>query len=251
LCRQQVENVNCQERIKVALHVDDELDPTAEQEFSIHLRTCQECPAAVGEQMELKKALRVAGRSYSAPPELHAAVYRSIHPHQSVSPWWKWAMAALSVFLLGVIGILSFLKPQRDPMMTAVVDQHTTMLASEHPVDVISDNRHNVKPWFQGQLPFTFNMPDVTGSPFTLIGGKRVYIEQNPGASLLYTYGQHKISVFVLQASNGKGRSGSSRDLSFTVDSWSEGGLQFYVVTDASQEEVRKLVSMFLEANRS
>jgi anti-sigma factor RsiW len=243
--------VNCQERIKVALHVDDELDPAAEQEFSTHLIMCHESPAAVSEQMELKKSLRVAGRSYSAPPELHAAVYRTIHPHQSVSPWWKWALAPLSVFLLGVIGILSFPKPQRDPMLTALVDQHTTILASEHPVDVISDNRHNVKSWFQDKLPFTFNMPDVAGSPFTLIGGKTVYIEQNPGASLLYTYGQHRISVFVLQASNGKGRSGSSRDLSFTVDSWSQGGLQCYLVADASQEEAGKLVSMFLEANRS
>jgi anti-sigma factor RsiW len=243
--------VNCQEQIKVALHVDDELDPAAEQEFSTHLRTCAECPAAVSEQMELKKALRVAGRSYSAPPELHAAVYRTIHPHQSVSPWWKWALAPLSVLLLALIGLLSFPNPRRDPMMTALVDQHITILASEHPVDVISDNRHNVKPWFQGKLPFTFNIPDVTGSPFTLIGGKTVYIEQNPGASLLYTYGQHEISVFVLQASNGKGRSGSSRDLSFTVNGWSQGGLQFYLVTDASQEEAAKLVSMFMDANRS
>jgi anti-sigma factor RsiW len=243
--------VNCQERIKVALHVDDELDPAAEQEFSTHLRTCPECPGAVNEQMELKKALRVAGRSYTAPPELHAAVYRAIHPKQSVSRWWKWVLAPLSVLLLGVIVLLSFPSPKRDPMMTALVDQHTTVLASEHPVDVISDNRDNVKPWFQGKLPFTFNMPDVAGSPFTLIGGKIVYIEQNPAASLLYTYGQHKISVFVLQASDGKGRSGSSRYLSFTVNSWSQGRLQCYLVTDASQEEVAKLVSIFLNANRS
>jgi anti-sigma factor RsiW len=243
--------VNCQERIKVALHVDDELDPAAEQEFSTHLRTCPECPAAVSEQMKLKKALRVAGRSYSAPPELHAAVYRAIHRQKSASPWWKWALAPLSVLLLGGIVLLSFPGPQRDPMMTALVDQHTTTLASEHPVDVISDNSHNVKPWFQYKLPFTFNMPDVTGSPFTLIGGKTVYIKQNPSASLLYSYGQHRISVFVLQAGNGKGRSGSSRDLSFTVDSWSQGGLQFYLVTDASQEAAGKLVSMFRDANRS
>jgi anti-sigma factor RsiW len=228
--------VNCQERIKVALLVDDELDSAAEQEFSTHLRMCHECPAAVSEQMELKKALRVAGRSYSAPPELHAAVYRAIHPQQSMSPWWKWALAPLSVLLLGGIVLLSFPRPQRDPMMTALVDQHTTILASEHPVDVISDNRHNVKPWFQGKLPFTFNMPDVAGSPFTLIGGKVAYIEQHPSAELLYTVGQHEISVFIVQARNGKGTSGSSDNLSFTVDSWSQGGLQFYLVTDASQE---------------
>jgi anti-sigma factor RsiW len=160
-------------------------------------------------------------------------------------------MAPLSVFLLGIIGFLSFPKSQPDPKMAALVDQHTTMLASEHPMDVISDNRHNVKPWFQGKLPFTFNMPEVAGSPFTLIGGKTVYIGQNPGAELLYMVGQHKISVFILQARDVGKRSGSSRDLSFTVDSWGAGGLQFYLLTDASQEEAGKLLSMFKEANRS
>ena len=66
--------MSCQQREKVVLYLDDELEPAAQQEFSSHLNTCQECPGALSEQMELKKALRIAGRRYSAPPELHAAV---------------------------------------------------------------------------------------------------------------------------------------------------------------------------------
>jgi anti-sigma factor RsiW len=243
--------MNCQWREKIPLYVDDELDPKAQQEFSTHLGTCPECPAAVTEQMELKRAVRIAGRKYSAPPELHAAVYRSIHKQHSVSPWWKWIMVPVSLVLLGIIGFLSFPRQQRDPMMAALVDQHTTMLASEHPVDVVSDNRHNVKPWFQGRLPFTFNMPEVAGTPFSLIGGKTVYIGQSPGAELVYMAGQHKVSVFILQARNQEGKPGLNRDLSFNVNSWRQDGLQFYLVTDASQDEAGKLVSMFRDANHS
>ena len=117
------------------------------------------------------------------------------------------------------------------------------MLASEHPAEV--------KPWFQVKLPFTFNIPDVAGSPFTFVGGKSVYLGLNPGAHLLYTVGQHRISVFILRSRNEQGRSESSRALSFSIESRAKSGLQCYLVTDASPEEARKLISMFVEANRS
>ena len=82
--------MNCNWREKVELFVDDELQPQDQQEVSSHLSGCAECTAAVAEQLALKKAVRVAANRYSAPPDLHAAVYRQLHPHARVSPWWKW-----------------------------------------------------------------------------------------------------------------------------------------------------------------
>lgn len=247
--------MSCEWREKAALYVDDELDPTAQKDFSAHLNSCPECPTAVAEQMELKRALRVAGRSFTAPPELHAAVYRAIHPHKSVSPLWKWALAPVSVLLLGIIGFLMYPRPAADPMLARVVDQHVTNLASSNPVDVISSDRHTVKPWYQGKLPFTFNLPELAGSPFQLAGGKVVYAGQQPGAQLWYEAGPHKISVFIFQARHPNERPASerpvpNRDLSFNVNRWTQGGLEYYLVTDASPDEAGKLVSMFQEANR-
>jgi len=244
--------MSCEWRDKVALYVDDELDQAAQKEFAAHLSACRECPAAVEAQMELKKALRLAGRRFSAPPELHAAVYRSLHPRQNVSRWWKWAMAPLCLLLLGTIAFLLYPKPQRDPMIASLVDSHITALASEHPVDVVSSNRHIVKPWFQGKLPFTFTPPEDKGSPFTLIGGKLVYIEQRPGAELLYQAGQHKISIFIFQSrSKGSSEPVWNHDVSFTASSWTAGGRDCYLVSDASKDEASQLVTMFQEANRS
>jgi hypothetical protein len=37
---------------------------------------------------------------------------------------------------------------------------------------------------------------------------------------------------------------------SFTVKNWKEGGVRFYLITDASEAEAGKLVNMFQEANR-
>jgi anti-sigma factor RsiW len=242
--------MSCQWQEKVALYVDDELDPAAQKEFSNHLSGCLECTAALSEQLQFKKALRVAGRSFTAPPELHAAVYRTVHPNKGVSPWWKWALAPLSVLLLGIVGFLLIPKSQGNPMLAALVDTHITALASEHPVDVISSDRHTVKPWYAGRLSFTFTPPELAGTSFTLIGGKLVYAGQNPGAELLYTAGLHKISVFVFAARTPSEKLVSTRERSFNVKQWTQGGLDYYLVTDASSDEAGKLVGMFQEANR-
>ncbi len=242
--------MSCQWRDKVAPYVDDELDAATQKDFSAHLGACPECSAAVSGQMELKKALRMAGRRFAAPPELHAAVYRAIHPRRSVSPLWKWALGPLSVVLLGIIGYLLIPKSQEDPMLAALVDTHITALASDHPVDVISDSRHVVKPWFQGKLAFTFNLPELAAdSPLKLIGGKLVYAGKTPGAELLYAAGQHKISVFIFQARGAEGKAVASHDRAFNINRWTQGGLEYYVVTDASPDEAGKLVAMFREAN--
>lgn len=244
--------MSCQWRDKVALYVDNELDPAALQDFSAHLATCGECPAAVSEQMELKKALRVAGARFTAPPELHAAIYRSIHPARNVSPWWKWAMVPLCLLLLGIIGFLLYPKsPARDPMIASLVDAHLTATASANPVDVISSNQHTVGPWFQGKLPIAFRMPPVEGTSFTLIGGKVVYVGQRAGAELLYQTGQHKISIFIFQAPNQRTTAPVwNRSVPFTASSWTAGGRECYLVSDASRDEAGKLVTMFQEANR-
>ena len=65
--------MSCEWRDKVALYVDDELDAGAREKFGGHLAGCPECTAAVNTQTELKKALRVAGKRFYAPGELHAA----------------------------------------------------------------------------------------------------------------------------------------------------------------------------------
>jgi anti-sigma factor RsiW len=134
-------------------------------------------------------------------------------------------------------------------MVAQLVDQHVTMLASANPVDVQNSDRHTVKPWFQGKLPFSFNLPDLAGSSFSLLGGKAVYARQRPGAELVYQAGQHRISVFVFQQQDEGTRTVLKPH--FNVANWTEGGLHFYVVTDAGQEESGRLVRMFQEANRS
>jgi len=111
-----------------------------------------------------------------------------------------------------------------------------------------------VKPWFQGKIPFTFNVPEFSGSEFALLGGRLVYLHQQPAAQLVVGAGKHKISVLITQESSALGSglpfSGgvAVRD-SFNVETWEKNGLRFYVIGDAEQGAIHRLAQALQGAN--
>jgi len=242
---------SCEWRNKIALYVDGELEPAPEQAFTGHLQSCGECSAAVLEQQELKNAVRVAAKRFSAPPELYASVRRQINPKENARPWLKWSAVLASMALLAVLSFAWLFRPAAPSATVAqLIDQHVIMLASVNPYDVISQDPHTVKPWFQGRVPFTFNPAIPADSPFKLLGGKLVYAQRSPGAELVYQVRQHKISVFIFQARDVHGQAAGS-NLAFTVNGWQQGGLQYYIVTDAAREDADQLRTLLEDANRS
>src|SRR5579863_78943 len=115
-----------------------------------------------------------------------------------------WMVATAMIAILAVSGLI-IARVERihtrhgQQVFGELVDQHVATLASLSPVDVVSTDRHTVKPWFQGRIPFTFDLPELQNSEFSLLGGRMAYLEQTPGAQLIYKIRKHEISVFVFQ----------------------------------------------------
>jgi anti-sigma factor RsiW len=160
------------------------------------------------------------------------------------------AMAAMVLFAFLWVG-----HRQTSDAVGEMADLHINALASTNPVDVVSTDRHTVKPWFQGRIPFTFNLPEFSGTDFTLVGGRMVYFHQQPGAQLIVSIRQHKISVLIFQESAEMDRefSGSGaigRQTSFGMETWRSERLRFVLVSDADPSGIDKLARLFREANR-
>lgn len=244
--------MSCELETNIARYADDEMDDAAREQMTAHLHGCSDCTAALAAHLDLKKAVRIAGKAFSAPPNLHAAVFKQVRAHEGVSPWWKWAMAPVAAVLLAAV--IFALRPVSQPnsVVAGLVDQHVAMLATNH-LDVISEDRHTVKPWYAGKLPFTFNPPELgADSPFKLLGGNLVYAQQKPGAELVYQAGRHKVSIFIFPANDQETRDPAwKQELSYTISTWSSGGRQCYLVTDGNKDEARQLAIMFQDANRS
>jgi anti-sigma factor RsiW len=105
-----------------------------------------------------------------------------------------------------------------------------------------------VKPWFQGKIPFSFDLPELQGTEFSLLGGRMTYLDQAPGAHLVYQIRKHEISVFIFQEALLPGHlpesASATKRLSFNVATWSQSGLRYFVVGDASASDIDGLARL-------
>jgi anti-sigma factor RsiW len=240
---------------KIDTYLDAELPEDEARELDTHLRSCASCSSHALARSELKRTVHLAGKKFVADPEFRKRIQNGASPKSSGRRWgWIVEVGALcAAILLVVFGSLVWVRQsQRQQLVGELTDLHVATLASANRVDVVSSDRHTVKPWFQGKVPFTFNLPELQGSPFELLGGKVIYLDQNPGAELLFTVRKHVLSVFIFKDSpeldRGLGSSELLRRLSFNLESWTDGGLRYLIITDASRSDVDALRARFVEA---
>ena len=135
---------------------------------------------------------------------------------------------------------------QQAKALAEFADLHVAALASANPVEVISTDRHTVKPWFQGRIPFTFDLPELQGSPFALLGGRVAYFHQEPAAHLIFRYQRHLISVFIFRDASQAALPTSAiadQTSSFRLRSWTQGGLRYVVIGDAGPAQFSSWLS--------
>lgn len=238
---------------KLDAYIDGELDSGQMRELDRHLRECPGCTAEALRRLQWKRAIHSAGQCYVADPAVGERIRRSISPARPA--WWQWrpAFAVTAALLLVLAGAriiqLETVQPKRQLaqeswMAGELADLHVATLASANPVDVVSSDRHSVKPWFAGKVPFSFNLPEFQGSQFELVGGRVSYLEQSPGAQLLFRVRKHQISVFIFQAKAvpfGFASAGEMDARSFHLERWQHDGLQYFAISDAAPEDLHAL----------
>lgn len=232
---------------KLGPYLDGELPEQEERSLRDHLRTCATCATGALDLMQLKRSVKLAAQRFHPDPEFRARVQQTIAARERSV--WRWPMVfAFSAAAIALVAVLSAIYQQsrtrERPLVSELVDLHVATLASPNPVDVVSTDRHTVKPWFEGKLPFTFDLPELQGTPFTLIGGRTSYLHQSAGAELVFRIRQHNLSLFIfperaLSASCSGTQSIS--ELNFHIQSWSQNGLCYFVVGDVNHDDLNKL----------
>jgi anti-sigma factor RsiW len=200
-----------------------------------HLRDCALCANAVLAALERKRAVRAAMLAGPAPASLHRRLSAP-----SRGPWWMGIAAAVA---LAVLATLLLGRP-RPSVLTELNDLHVTLVGSAQPVEVVSTDRHTVKPWFEGRVPFAVPIPDLAGSPFRLIGGRVVYVEGRPAAYLLLGRNAHRISLFVFRAAD-RPRELGTPPAAVTTSAWEDRGLAFIAIADVPPAELAGLRAAF------
>jgi anti-sigma factor RsiW len=243
-------------RSQLDSYLDGELPSAAAGDLIAHLRGCPGCTAEVLARVRIKRSVQLAGKRYAPGVEFRNKITKTFAKKPRLGNLRRWSLALIPAL---VIVITAFFlnayvgreRTARQRVYSELADLHVATLASATPVDVLSTDRHTVKPWFQGKIPFTFNLPELAGSPFSLIGGRVFYLEQVSGAHLIYQVRKHEISVFILPDRVGALESlpsGAANSFSFQTETWTQKGLRYFVVGDASADDIRALAKLLRDA---
>lgn len=232
-----------------------------------HLHRCSPCTSRALEQSLLKSATARSGQRYALPDEARKRMERLISAQNQPSSaakhkapmglsarWTTWAGWAVAAILLIAIGSTAVFEinvrrtqmsaTERVALETEVSDQHIATLATNLPPQVLSSDRHTVKPWFQGKLPFSFNIPENLPQDTKLDGANLIYMHNRPAAQLLYSIGRHRVSVFVEQRSEGTEANVPVAEYAgFHLAGFSTSGLHVIAVSDVDPARLAELLS--------
>jgi len=211
---------------------DGELSAEELAGVEAHLAECAACTRRALEESLLKRAVSRTGQRYAMPAgfeermrgaiaeERASLQYRdSGHVPRAVQNDDRraglsklvWVGALAAVVLVGVsVLVVRRVSTENTALVAEAVDEHIAALAAGSAPEVVSSDRHTVKPWFQGRLPFSFNLPQALAADTTLDGANLTYVQGEPAAQLLFSIGKHRVSMFVRQRGNAESGLGTS-----------------------------------------
>ena len=246
--------MNCETwQDKIDAFVDAELASDEAQAFEAHMRSCPACSAETAARQRLKIETRMAGQRFAPSPAFETRLRRQLSPKRAQWFWLPALAGAVAVLIVGVVLGLNWRDHVvQQQLVSQFADQHSATLASTNPVDVVSTDKHTVKPWFAGRVPFSVDLPDLGGTQFDLLGGRVTYVQQVPAAQLLFGVRKHRVSVFVFRETPASSALGSDdapvRRAGFNTATWKRDDLRYFVISDVDPNDVRQLCGLLQRA---
>jgi len=243
---------------EILLHalIDGELDAGHAREVEDHVAGCPRCAAALRDYREMSKAVAGADLRYKAPLELRRRIEASlpqakVPSRRAVLRGFAMGSAVSAIAATG-LGAIVLRSDDEARIKSEIVSAHLRSLQAGHLTDVISTDQHTVKPWFNGKLDVAPPVVDLTAQDFTLVGGRLDYVDAHAIGAIVYRRRLHVVNLFVAQTASAEPRAARTETFQgFNIRSWSEGGLNFWAVSDLAADELAEFAEKFQAAIKS
>jgi anti-sigma factor RsiW len=234
---------------RTALHgyLDNELDAAQTQLISAHLQGCADCRRQYDEAKLLTRGVRLRAPYHAAPDLLIRSVFMPANtPREKWLPMIRnWLAPAFSAAALALALVLYIAAPSSEqPWMEEAVSSHVRSLMLGHLNDVVSSDRHTVKPWFTGKLDFSPPVYDFTEQGYPLLGGRLDYLQHQTAAALSYGRAKHVINLFIVPTT---GAEKPREDVSlrgYNIVAWQHNHMRFIAVSDLEKGELEAFSAM-------
>jgi anti-sigma factor RsiW len=243
---------------EILLHalIDGELDAGHAREVEDHIAGCPRCATQLNAYRQMSKAMAGADLRYTAPLALRRRIEAALPQPQAPS-----RRAVLRGFAMGsavsaiaATGLFAVVLRNDDQsrLETEIVSAHLRSLQAGHLTDVVSTDQHTVRPWFNGKLDVAPPVLDLTAQGFALVGGRLDYVDARPIGAIVYRHRLHVINLFVAQTASTESRPARMRSFQgFNIRSWSDGGLNYWAVSDLAADDLAEFGEKFETATRS
>jgi anti-sigma factor RsiW len=254
----------------VHAYLDGELDPANALEIAQQMST-EPALAAEGERVKaLQRLIHEQLPREEAPPGLHARIEASVGglrrpraqpswralaasiafggvTQQHAQPSWR-ALAASIALTAMVTGSSTWFVVGSQPTTTVadlLVSDHIRALMAPEPVDVVSSDRHTVKPWFNGRIPKSPRVVDLAKQDFPLIGGRIDVVGQTPVSTLVYRHAKHLISLTEVPAESHILDRTPRTVNGYNVVHWIENGVSYWAISDVAPKDLEDFAQLF------
>jgi anti-sigma factor RsiW len=249
-------------------YVDEELSLSEAREVERHLVDCPQCQAVYEQQRQTSAQLRQADLRVEAPPELMKRVRAALplRPslwqrlrgevagrgvqggrarHGNGLPGWApfGAMTVSFAALAWSAGLYLSTPPNDTHLTQELVDSHVRSLQFDHLYDVISTDRHTVKPWFDGKIDFAPPVIDLAQQGYPLVGGRLDYLNGRAVAVMVYRYKLHPINLYVWPGNEAGATPHIEERKGYHLAHWSAAGMNYWAITDAGDAELNGFIT--------
>jgi len=256
--------VQCPESLRVQAYFDAEVDSVTAADIERHLEHCAECRALLQDLEQLSAAMQRDLTPLRAPAALRARLSRALDqesaPESSRGFRWPrlrlplqpfWAGTFSGGFATAAVAVLAFViwAPRlANPLVDDLVGAHLRSLMSTHLIDVVSTDKHTVKPWFAGHTDVSPVVADFEPQGYRLIGGRADYLDHQRAAVVVYQHGPHVINVFSWTDSQ-RGLPANTTRNGYHLIFWKFGDLEYCAVSDTAPDELLGLVRLLQGLN--
>ncbi|RWM09312.1 MAG: anti-sigma factor [Mesorhizobium sp.] len=167
-----------------------------------------------------------------------------------------WRQMAASIALTAVLasGATQWLTTAdngAESFAVAVANGHRRSLLAATPVDIVSSDRHTVKPWLDGRIGVSPAAPDMAKDGYALLGGRVEVIGDRPMPALVYRHHEHLITLVAAPRQNDVKSVPVADDLSaggFLLVHWTDDAFSYWAISDAERPALDDFVARFRAA---